>query len=265
MAKLLWLFVCGVLLIGCKSVAPDAGHEVVIIRKPLIFGHGGVAAQTVKTGRSYFAVTTQTVDVNMQPMQFAVHFEDLMSNDGVPLDFDSVIRLQVTDPVKLVRDFGPNWYDNNIKAEFMNRVRQAVRKHGMNETAISTKAIEEIDDEVTGSMAEYFKQAALPVRLMQVTVGKANPPDSVKHQRIDTAVQEQRQLTERQRKLAEDQRKEAEASRAVADNAYRQAIGLSPELFIQLEAINMQKEVCAKTGCTFVAPSVGAIVGAKTK
>jgi regulator of protease activity HflC (stomatin/prohibitin superfamily) len=256
-----FLVVC--LWLGFNSAAPDAGHEVVVIRKPLIFGHGGVGEKSVTAGRSYFAFTTQTVDVNMQPMQFALHFEDLMSKDGVPLDFDSVIRLQITDAVKLVRDFGPNWYDNNVKAEFMNRVRQAVRKHGMNETAISTKAIEEIDDEVTASMADYIKQSGLPMKLIQVTVGKANPPDSVKHQRIDTAVQEQRQLTERQRKLAEDQRKEAEASRAVADNAYRQAMGLSPDLFIQLEAINMQKEVCAKSGCTFVAPGVGTIVGAK--
>jgi regulator of protease activity HflC (stomatin/prohibitin superfamily) len=263
MMKTLGLILLGCLLFGCKSASPDAGHEVVVIRKPLIFGHGGVGAETVKAGRSYFAWTTQTVDVNMQPMQFGLHFEDLMSKDGVPLDFDSVIRLQITDAVKLVRDFGPNWYDNNVKAELMNRVRQAVRKHGMNETAISTKAIEEIDDEVTGSMVEYFKQSGLPMKLIQVTVGKANPPDSVKHQRIDTAVQEQRQLTEKQRKLAEDQRKEAEASRAIADNAYRQAMGLSPDLFIQLEAINMQKEVCAKSGCTFVAPSVAAVIGTK--
>ena len=68
-----------------------------------------------------------------------------------------MIRLQVTDSVTLIRDFGPKWYENNILAEFQNRVRQAVRKHGMNETAISTKAIEEIDDEITKSMETYLQ------------------------------------------------------------------------------------------------------------
>ncbi len=265
MNKSIWFLIFFLLIAGCKSAAPDAGHEVVVVRKPLFFGHGGVGTEPVKTGRSYFAWTTQIIEINVQPMQFGLHFEDLMSKDGVPLDFDAIVRLQVTDSVKLVRDFGPNWYDLNVKAEFMNRVRQAVRKHGMNETAISTKAIEEIDEEVTTSLSDYIAKSGLPVKLIQVTVGKANPPDSVKHQRVDTAVQEQRQMTENQRKLAEDQRKAAETSRAAADNAYRQAMGLSPELFIQLEAINMQKEICAKSGCTFVAPGVSAMVGGNRK
>ena len=54
-----------------------------------------------------------------------------------------------------------------------------------------------------------------------------------------------------QTKLAEDQRKMAEMSRASADNAYRQAMQLSPEQFIQLETIKMQRDVCGSGNCTF--------------
>src|SRR5512133_160720 len=128
-----------------RSVKPGAGIEAVLVHKPLIFGHGGVDPEPVKTGRSYVWFTTEPIYVNMQPIQFNEHFEDLMSSDGVPLDFDSIIRLKVIDSITLIRDFGPQWYDKNVKAEFRNRVRQAVRKHGMNETAIDTKAIDAID------------------------------------------------------------------------------------------------------------------------
>jgi regulator of protease activity HflC (stomatin/prohibitin superfamily) len=131
------------LLVSLRRVAPDAGHEAVLIKKPWIFGHGGVDSSPVVSGATWVAFSTDAVIVSRQPQQFGVHFEDLMSSDGVPLDFDAVIRLQITDTVRLIKDFGPNWYQNNILAEFQNRVRQAVRKHGMNETAISTKAIEE--------------------------------------------------------------------------------------------------------------------------
>jgi len=79
----------------------------------------------------------------------------------------------------------------------------------------------------------------LPVTLVTMTVGRANPPDAIKSQRIETAAQEQRSNTEKQRKLAEDQRRAAETSRAEADNAYREAMHLSPEQFIQLETIKM--------------------------
>ena len=85
---------------------PDAGHEAVLVRKPLIFGSGGVDATPVKTGLKYVAFTTAGIDVNMQPRRIDAEFTDLMTSDGVPIDFHAVITLQVIDSVKLVRDFG---------------------------------------------------------------------------------------------------------------------------------------------------------------
>jgi regulator of protease activity HflC (stomatin/prohibitin superfamily) len=163
--------------------------------------------------------------------------------------------LQVTDSVDLIRNFGPNWYGNNLEEPFKTMVRQAVRKHGMNETAISTTALDEIDLEIRDALAAFIREKKLPVKLITMTVGRANPPDSVKHQRIETATQEQRIQTERQTKLAEDQRLQAEQSRANADNAYRESMHLSPEQFIQLETIKMQAGVCGPNGkatCTFI-------------
>ena len=104
-------------------------------------------------------------------------------------------------------------------------------------------------------MVQFIESKSLPVQLVTMTVSKANPPDSVKNQRVETAAQQQRIETEKQKKLAEDQRLQAEQSRANADNAYRESMHLSPEQFIQLETIKMQMTVCgpeSKTGCTFI-------------
>ena len=250
---------------GCHAVAPDAGHEAVLVHKPWFFGHGGVNSTPVKAGQSWVAVTTEAIYVTMVPQQHGIHFDDLMSSDGVPLDFDAVVRLQVTDAVSLIQNFGEGWFENNVQAEFANRVRQAVRKHGMNETAIQTNAVDAIDVEVSKAMTDYIAQAKLPVRLIDVTVGRANPPDSIKSQRIETAAQEQRANTEKQRKLAEDQRKEAEQARAASDNAYRNALGMSSEQFIQLEAIHAQREVCLKGGCTMIMGGASPLVNIGTK
>lgn len=246
------LFALLLSLAGCAATA-GPGHEVVLIEKPILFGHGGVNSEPVKTGLTFIAPTTDEVDVDMQPQQFELSFNDLMTNDGVPLHFDSVIRVKVNDSVKLISKFGPKWYDNNIANEFSNRVRQAVRKHGLNETAISTTAIDDIDSEITIAMQSYIDKTDIPITLIKVTVGRANPPDSIKGQRVETAAQQQRKNTEMQRKLAEDARKEAETSRAVADNAYRQSLGLSAEQFVQLENIHMQQQVCQhNNNCTFI-------------
>lgn len=243
-----------VVFVGCSSVTPDAGHEVVLIEKPLIFGHGGVDDASVKTGRTFVAITTQSVDVNMQPQKYEANLTDTMTSDGVPLAFHSVAVLQVTDSVRLIKAFGPNWFQNNLEQPFLTSIRQAVRKHGMNETAISTTAIDAIDAEIRDAMVKFIGEKSLPVQLITLTVGRANPPDSVKNQRIETAAQQQRIQTEQQKKLAEDQRKLAEESRAAADNAYREAMHLSPEQFIQLETLKMQTTVCGinHSTCTFI-------------
>jgi regulator of protease activity HflC (stomatin/prohibitin superfamily) len=239
---------------GCSVVSPDAGQQAVLIDKPWIFGHGGVRDEPVLPGLTYTWFSTQKIYVNMFPMQYDGNFTDLMSSDGVPLDFHAIIRLQVIDPVVLVRDFGQEWYKNNVEQEFFNRVRSAVKKHGMNETAIQTTAIEEIDNEVTQAVGSYLRDNKLPIKLVKITVGKANPPDAVRNQRVETAQQEQRVLTEHKRNLAEQSRKAAEQSRAEADNAYRNAMNLSPAQFVEMERIKMQHSVCAlKEGhCTFI-------------
>lgn len=238
---------------GCvNSVSVEPGWEAVVVHKPLFFGKGGVDDRTVKTGLEYFWITSHDIHVNMQPQQFIISFNDIMSSDGVPLDFNAVARVKVIDAVSLIKNFGPDWYQNNLHAEVSNRVRQSVRKYGMNETAISSEAIDQIDKEVTLSVQEYVKAINLPVQLIDFTVGKANPPDSVKDQRIETASQQQRQQTEQQRKLAEDQRRMAELSRAAADNAYRESMRLSPDQFLQLESIKAFVDVCGKGGCTII-------------
>ncbi|TLZ14719.1 MAG: SPFH domain-containing protein [Gammaproteobacteria bacterium] len=209
-------------LVGCSVYSPDAGHEVVLIEKPWIFGHGGVDSDPVKPGRTFAAITTEGVDVYMQPQKFDTEMHDTMTSDGVPISFHAIVVLQVTDSV------------------------------GMNETAISTTALDAVDAEIRDALKAFIKEKGLPIQLVTMTEGRANPPDAIKNQRIETATQEQRIQTEQQTKLAEVQRKSAEEARAAADNAYRQAIGLSPEQYVQLKRIEMENRVCADGKCTFI-------------
>lgn len=244
---------------ACRTVAPDAGHEAVLVRKPLIFGSGGVDETSVKAGRKYIAFTTEWVDVNMQPMRIDAEFTDLMTSDGVPIDFHAVISLQVTDSVKLVKDFGadfvgnvPGFWMRNLDQPFRTAVRDSVKAHGMNEMAIQATAAEQVDKVVTEHLLSIIKETGVPVRILDVSLGRANPPDAILHQRVETAAQEQRINTEKQKKLAEDQRKMAEEARAAADQAYNQKMGLNTEQYVALQAIQMQRDVCSKGGCTFL-------------
>ncbi len=253
--SLCFVVVALIFVAGCSVATPGVGQEAVWLKKPILFGHGGIDSEPVKTGLEYGALTSTAILVYMQPLQQDLKAENMMSSDGVPLSFDAVIRFQITDSVRLLSTFGTGYYDQNIEREFFNEIRQQVRKHGMNEMSISTSAVDEVDAVVLAGMQKYVVSIGMPIKIIAVTVGKVDPPDAVRHQRIDTAQQEQRVNTERQRKLAEDARKQAEMARATADNAYRQEMQLNPDQFLKLEQIKMLRDSCGNTGkagCTFI-------------
>ena len=247
-------------LTGCTVASPDAGHEAVWVEKPLIFGHGGVDPNPVMPGREFGAFTSQAVDVNMLPQRIDMEFDDMMTRSGVPVSFHVVATFTITDPVKLVSKFGAD-YDDKAGWGFWNRtvdqplrtaVRDSVKKRDMQEMAISQTAADDVGKEVSTAAIQIVQRTGVPILFSAINVGRVNPPDAIKNQRIETAAQEQRAITEQQTKLAEDQRKAAEQSRAAADNAYREAMQLSPDQFLQLERIKMQRDVCAHgTTCTF--------------
>ena len=273
LAKYIILAIClmivgGVLFFSIKTAAPDFGEALVLIKKPYFFGHGGVDPEPVTSGRVYLARSTEYADVSLQPQAVDLELKDFMTKDGVPMDFHTQIRIQVTDPVVLVTKYGAQnagWFTDNVTAAYAKIVRSAVKSHGMQEVAIETSAIDAIDAEVTTNLEAYIKDIGIPIKLLTVNVGKANPPDAILDQRVETARQEQRVKTEQQRKLAEDSRLAAEQSRASADNAYRDAMHLSPDQFVRLEQVKMQRDVCNQkdSHCTFiVGTSVSPVVNA---
>jgi hypothetical protein len=250
---------CG--LTGCSVASPDAGHQAVWVEKPLFFGHGGVEQEPVTPGRSFGAITSDAIDVNMLPQRVDMEFDDMMTSSGVPVSFHVVATFKITDSVKLVSQYGAD-YDDKTEWGFWNRnidqplrtaVRDSVKRRDMQEMAISQTAADAVGSEVATAAVKIVQQTGVPIIFSAINVGRVNPPDAIKNQRIETAAQEQRAITMQQTKLAEDQRKAAEQSRASADNAYREAMQLSPDQFLQLERIKMQRDVCAegKSNCTF--------------
>lgn len=258
-AKTLAVLLLAALVSACNSAAPDPGREAVLVRKPMFFGAGGVDPTPIKAGLKWMAWTTEAVLVDVRPRQQEIAFDDLFTSDGVPLDFHSAIQYQITDSVRLVKEFGADdgpqgmgFFHRVLEQPYRMLVRDAVKKHGLNEMAIEVSAAQSVDDEVTAGIRALIDTSKVPIKLLGLSLGRANPPDAIKHQRIATAEQEQRVNTEKQRQRAEEQRRGAEAARAASDNAYREAMRLDPDQFLRLEQIKMLNHVCEGGKCTML-------------
>jgi hypothetical protein len=125
-------------------------------------------------------------------------------------------------------------------------VRLAVKKHTMPMIMSDVPTAQTIDDEVTAGLQKLIKDSGLPVQLDGVSLGRASPNEGLMAQMNETAAQQQRKKTLIEAEAAEIQRKKEQTARAAADNAYRNEMQLSPDQFVQLEAVKRYAEACSK-------------------
>jgi hypothetical protein len=247
---------------GCHYASIDAGEAGVTQQHPWFFGHGGVGDDVIQPGTAMVAWSTDVNHISVTPTAFEVQFDNLMPSNSIPLDFHTVVRMQVTDPVDLVKnwngaavdkDGNPSdyWFWGTIQPIYVNMIRQEVKKYDMNQLALTGEAVDAVEATVTKRLDAYIKQNKMPVKLLSITLGKAGLPDEILAQKTETAAQGQRILTMEAQKQAEDARKLAEQSRAEADNAYRSQMSLSPEQFVELKRIEMQEKACVRGTCIF--------------
>lgn len=254
MNKLLAALLLGtaVLLGGCSIVDTEASHESVLMDRPLIFGQGGLRPYTFTNGRQYTWLTTEAHQIDLRPYTVPEVFDDLTTSEGSYVDFTTSLTIRVTDAVAQYK-LGDKWYQNNLQRPYQEIVRREVRKYALNKLRTDSKVQDQIETDVRAGVNELIKELKLPVQLIDMNLGKATPNKEVQAQIDRTTAEQQRKLTMDEFKKAEDARKEAEASRANADNEYRNAMGLSPSQFVELESIRRYSDACkAAQSCTIL-------------
>ncbi|MHC1481097.1 SPFH domain-containing protein [Frateuria aurantia] len=260
-----WLAVAVTGLVsGCTVVTPGAGQQAVLIDQPYFFGHGGVRTQAVPTGRTITWGSTNAVYVDMTPQTVHVSFNDYSSADNILLDFDTAIQYRVKDPVVLIRDFGNDWFKNNVASQYSAIVREAVKTKTMTDMMSNVSAAAELDRQVTAQIRALIQTNGLPIQVLDVTLGRAVPNANVLEQMNETAAQQQRLRTLDAAKLAEDARKAEQESKAAADDAYREKMGMSVDGYLQLQIAQIQADACKSAkSCIMAPPGSSVMTGGK--
>jgi regulator of protease activity HflC (stomatin/prohibitin superfamily) len=248
-------FLVWLLLMTTLTVEP--GHEQVIVDKPYFFGHEGVRTEPLKDGRITVWRTTTSYDVNMTPQSTHVVFDDFSSHDNILLDFETTIQFRYTNSVTLISKFGEEWFANNVGRQYGAIVREAVKRRTMSDMMSDVDTATQLDAEVTLALEKHVKDNGLPVQILGVSLGRAKPNPNVLAQMNETAAQQQRQKTLVAATAAEGQRELEQVAKAKADNAYRNAMNLTPEMFIQLEKIKRYSDACQKPGNVCVVDATG--------
>jgi regulator of protease activity HflC (stomatin/prohibitin superfamily) len=230
---------------------PDADEEAVLVKKPWFFGHGGVDDDAIESGLTWCAPTTDAIYVKITPIAYEEHIEDAYSNDNTQLDFDIQIIIQINkgkSPI-LIKNYGVEWYKNNIHKEFVSHFYNLVGNYSPFDLMSNRQATDSVQVLMEEHMQNYVallsQRQEMPISINSVIIGKAKPNDDMKKEMDRTAQQIQYKKTQEQRVAAEIARAEAEKQKAIADKTYMKEMGWCNDQYIQLRAWEI---IAAKDG-----------------
>jgi len=240
----LFILVCMVVIIGCSREAVNANEEGVFIKKPYFFGKGGVSEQPLLQGSEWKVFSTDFIKFIMSPEQYEETFEDLVAKDNNLINTNAYLTLQIEAgrTPELLKNFGETWYKNNVQETFRKITRDKLCEYGMFELTTNRQVYTEINADIDKSLRSYFTDRGLPVIIKSVVISRAQPSKGVLEEIDRTGVQMQAELTQGKRIKTEQAREEAEYARAKADKAYMKEMSLSPDQFISLRALEIEKE-----------------------
>jgi regulator of protease activity HflC (stomatin/prohibitin superfamily) len=231
-------------LIACTAAQPKGDQEAVLLMQPVIFGHGGVDPVPVQSGLTWCVYTTQVIYFPITPVQFKEPFDDLITDDNNPVDFDVYIELQIEKgktPI-LYKEFGEEWYKNNVAPYARKLVRDRASQHKTFDLAGNREVLNDLESFIQTELTSFLVAKSMPVKVNRIVMGKVTPPQAVLEETMKTAAQQQAILTQRARAQAEQSRGEAEKQKAIADDMYKNTFGMSVPEYLQLRKLEIEKE-----------------------
>lgn len=231
-------------LSSCSVATVNADEELVFVKKPIMFGSGGVDQTPLTSGSQWRWFSTDEVIFKVSPVQYEEKFEDIFTSDNTPIDLSANILLQIEKgkTPTLLTNFGEKWYDNNIRVQFVKYVRDEISKYPMKELTSKREIYDSVEMVVNEKVQQIIKDKNVPVNVLAVIVNRAVPKEDVMEELTRTAIQIQAQETQEQREKTESKREAAEIKRAQADRAYQREMNLTSEQYIKLRALEIEKE-----------------------
>lgn len=229
---------------SCYRVKPDAGQESVLVYKPFFIGHGGVDDTPVSTGATWCVMTTDHKEFPITPITITEDFTNMIPSDNTPVSFSVYLKCQIQKgrTPELYKNFSADWYAHSLQASFRTMVRDKASAFKMFDLASKREISSQLERDIFKDISEYSKKLNLPVDLLQVSIGAITPPEQVLTETKNTAAQNQSILTQSARANAELSRKQAEINKAIADNAYKNQMGMSVAEYLSLRHLEIEKE-----------------------
>lgn len=233
---------------SCNVCKVDGTQEGVFVKQPWFFGKGGVSNEPLTDGSEWKVFTTKFYTYSTVPTRHDENFDDIASDDGTPIDMTAhiVLRLKPGKSPVLHQNYGPDWYENNIKEVFREAVRNFISTYDMRSLISEREIYDTVKFDIMQRINVYInnlsKDAEFPIEVCNVIVDKARPNAGVLEELNNTAIKMQQKQTAIMEQEMQEERRITEHKRALADKEYQATIGFSPQQFIMLKSLELENQ-----------------------
>jgi regulator of protease activity HflC (stomatin/prohibitin superfamily) len=233
---------------SCDVCRVDGTEEGVFVKQPWFFGDGGVSQEPLTSGSEWKVFTTRFYTYSSVPTRFDETFDDIASDDGTPIDMTAhiVLKLKPGKSPVLHQNYGPKWYENNIKEIFREAVRNFISTYDMRSLISEREIYDTVKIDIMQRINAYITSlsttAEFPIEVCNVIVDKARPNAGVLEELNNTAIKMQQKQTAIMEQQMQEERRITEHKRALADKEYQATIGFSPQQFIALKSLELENQ-----------------------
>lgn len=226
---------------SCSLSTVDGDEEGVFVKKPWFFGKGGVVMTALTNGSEWKVFTTSFYKMKKVPTRYDEMIDDTPSDDNTPMDVSAYTTIKIKDgksPI-LLKNFGLNWYKNNIQIKFRSLIRDQISEYPMYDLASNRNVLLTIESNIKSELEKIISKNNMPLDIVSVDINRCLPNKNVIDAMNQTSVMIQEKQTQQRRVEEEIVREKAETAKANADRAYMKGMHFSPNEFINLQWVNV--------------------------
>jgi hypothetical protein len=177
---------------GCiQNAEVEPGHEGVVVKHPVIFGHGGVSPEPIPAGSIWIASSTKVVAIPLQPYTIKEKMKALstLDNGSVNIRYEMVFQnLKGKTPI-LYEKFGKKvWYKTKVQGLLRELTRDYVKQYSMYALCTDYNILRKLQNEAITVVNNVINTNEIPVEMKHFRIDQIQPPKELHKAYVKRAI-----------------------------------------------------------------------------
>lgn len=152
-------------------------EEGVFVKSPWGFDKYGIDNTTSQQELEWKVFTTNFFEFKTTPIIHTETFDDIVSLDNILMDVTAYIttQIQAGQLHLLLKNFGANWFQDNIQMKFRSLIRDRISKYSIQDLTSNRHLLQDIEKYIEKEITTEVRQKGMPVNIVSININQCLP------------------------------------------------------------------------------------------